>query len=138
MVTELHIGDHICPRYERAVQIIGKRWTPLIIRTLLARPRRFGDMTNIIGGLSDRLLSERLKELEACGILERRVFPETPVRIEYILTAKGRELEHVVEAIQHWADGWEPVEGVVGATSRSGPRDPSASPPPPSAPLASG
>ena len=110
MVTELHMGDHMCPRYERAVHIIGKRWTPLIIRTLLARPRRFGDMTSIIGGLSDRLLSERLKELEGCGIVERRVFPETPVRIEYLLTGKGRELEHVVEAIQRWADGWEPAE----------------------------
>lgn len=100
----------MCPRYERAVQILGKRWTPLIIRTLLARPRRFSDMTAIIGGLSDRLLSERLKELESCGIVERRVYPETPVRIEYALTGKGRELEQVVEAIQRWADCWQPVE----------------------------
>ena len=102
-------GDQMCPRYERAVQIIGKRWTPLIVRTLLPRPRRFSDMTTIIDGLSDRLLSERLKELEAFGIVERLVYPETPVRIEYVLTDKGRELEQVVEAIQRWADCWEKV-----------------------------
>jgi DNA-binding HxlR family transcriptional regulator len=102
----MHNGDQMCPRYEAAVQIIGKRWTPLIVRTLLVQPRRFTEITAIIGGLSDRLLSERLKELESCGILERRVFPETPVRIEYALTDKGRELEHVVTAIQHWADAW--------------------------------
>ena len=103
------LDDEMCPRYERAVQILGKRWTPLIIRTLLPRPRRFGDMTTIIG-VSDRLLSERLKELEACGILERRVYPETPVRIEYALTTRGLELDQVVEAIQKWADCWTPAE----------------------------
>ena len=97
----------MCPRYERAVQILGKRWTALIVRTLLPRPRRFSDMISHIPGLSDRLLSERLKELESCGIVERRVFAEMPVRIEYTLTGKGHELQHVVEAIQHWADCWD-------------------------------
>jgi DNA-binding HxlR family transcriptional regulator len=106
----LSLEDQMCPRYEGAVQILGKRWTAMIVRTLLPRPRRFSDMTAIISGLSDRLLSERLKELEACGILERRVFAQTPVRIEYALTAKGLELEQVVEAIQKWADCWTPVK----------------------------
>ncbi len=100
----------MCPRYQRAVEVLGKRWTALIVRTLLPRPRRFSDITAIVAGLSDRLLSERLKELESCAIVERRVYPDTPVRIEYILTDKGRELERVVEAIQHWADCWEPAE----------------------------
>lgn len=103
-------GDDMCPRYERAVQILGKRWTALIVRTLLPRPRRFSDMTTIIPGLSDRLLSERLKELESCGIVQRSVFAETPVRIEYTLTGKGHELQHVVQAIQYWADCWAPAE----------------------------
>jgi DNA-binding HxlR family transcriptional regulator len=107
---EHHSGDEMCPRYERAVQILGKRWTAMIVRTLLPRPRRFSDMTSIIDGLSDRLLSERLKELEACGIVERRVYAETPVRIEYTLTGKGRELDRVVDAIQSWANNWTPVE----------------------------
>src|SRR3990167_252462 len=110
-MTEALFGDQMCPRYEQAVQILGKRWTTMIVRTLLPRPRRFSDMTAIIDGLSDRLLSERLKELEACGIVERRVFAETPVRIEYALTAKGLELDQVVEAIQKWADCWTPDVG---------------------------
>lgn len=97
----------MCPRYQRAVEILGKRWTGLIIRVLLPGPRRFGAMTGAIDGMSDRLLSERLKELESCGILERRVYPNTPVLIEYALTDKGLELEQVVEAIQHWADCWD-------------------------------
>lgn len=104
-------GDDMCPRYQRAVEILGKRWTALIIRTLLTRPRRFSDITTIVSGLSDRLLSERLKELEACAIVERQVFADTPVRIEYVLTAKGRELEQVVEAIQRWADCWGEPSG---------------------------
>jgi DNA-binding HxlR family transcriptional regulator len=109
-MSEALAGDEMCPRYQRAVEVLGKRWTALIIRVLLPRPRRFSEMTVAIQGLSDRLLSERLKELEACGILQRHVYPETPVRIEYALTGKGLELEQVVEAIQHWANCWEPLE----------------------------
>ncbi len=109
-MSEALFGDQMCPRYERAVQILSKRWTTLIVRTLLPRPRRFSEMTAIISGLSDRLLSERLKELEHCGIVERSVYPETPVRIEYALTTKGRELDQVVEAIQSWANAWAPAE----------------------------
>jgi DNA-binding HxlR family transcriptional regulator len=114
-------GDEMCPRYERAVQILGKRWTAMIVRTLLARPRRFSDMTSIIDGLSDRLLSERLKELESCGILGRHVYPDTPVRIEYRLTDKGRELEQVVEAIQSWANSWD-ANTELATTSRGEPQ----------------
>jgi len=108
-MTESNFGDQMCPRYERAVAILGKRWTALIVRTLLPRSRRFTELTAIIAGLSDRLLSERLKELESCGIVERRVYPETPVRIEYALTEKGRQLDRVVDAIQLWANRWEPA-----------------------------
>ncbi len=103
------LAEEMCPRYQRAVEILGKRWTALIIRVLLPRPRRFSEMTVAIDGLSDRLLSERLKELEGCGIVQRRVYPETPVRIEYALTDKGLEMQQVVDAIQHWADCWEPT-----------------------------
>jgi DNA-binding HxlR family transcriptional regulator len=116
-------SDEMCPRYQRAVDILGKRWTALIVRTLLTRPRRFRDITGVVGGLSDRLLSERLKELEACGIVERRVFAETPVRIEYLLTEKGRELQQVVEAIQKWADCWAPAESPLVAAQASRPVD---------------
>lgn len=113
-MSDAAFGEQMCPRYEQAVQILSKRWTTLIVRTLLPHPRRFSEMTTVISGLSDRLLSERLKELESCGIVERRVFAETPVRIEYALTAKGRELDQVVEAIQRWADCWAPAPQELG------------------------
>lgn len=110
-MTTDHIPDidlaHLCPKYERAVRILGKRWTALIIRALLGGSRRFTEISSYVGGISDRLVSERLKELEEEGIVERRVYPETPVRIEYVLTDKGRELEGVVEAVQRWADKWQ-------------------------------
>jgi DNA-binding HxlR family transcriptional regulator len=95
-----------CPLYHRAVELIGRRWTGAILRALLAGIERFSDLTAAIPGLSDRLLSERLKELEAEGIVSRLVIPETPVRIEYHLTEKGRALGSVVEAVSAWADVW--------------------------------
>lgn len=105
--VEKLVSEELCPRYQRAIEILGKRWTGLIIRVLLPGPRRFGEVIHAVPGLSDRLLSDRLRELEGCGIVERCVYPETPVRIEYCLTDKGRELEDVVGAIQKWADCWE-------------------------------
>jgi DNA-binding HxlR family transcriptional regulator len=99
-------GDELCPRYQRAIDIVGKRWTCLILRVLLGGPRRFGQIEDVVGGLSARMLSERLKELEACGIVERRVYPQTPVRIEYTLTEKGRGLQRALDELQRWADAW--------------------------------
>ena len=98
--------EAFCPYYHRAVEIIGRRWSGAILRALLHGVNRFSDMTRIIPGLSDRMLSERLKELEAEGIVERRVIPETPVRVEYHLTNKGRDLGSAVEAVSHWAEAW--------------------------------
>ncbi|HZU05377.1 MAG TPA: helix-turn-helix domain-containing protein [Chloroflexota bacterium] len=103
---EKHAGG-LCPRYQRAIDIIGKRWTGLILRVLLDGPRRFCQIEAVVDGLSARMLSERLKELEACGIVERRVYPETPVRIEYALTEKGRGLQRALDELQRWADRWE-------------------------------
>jgi DNA-binding HxlR family transcriptional regulator len=100
-----------CPRYEGAMSLLSKRWTGLILRALLAGCDRFTAIAAYVPGLSDRVLSERLKELESEGIIERRVHPETPVRIEYVLTPKGEELRQIVEAVQTWADKW--VESAV-------------------------
>ncbi|MCE7927757.1 MAG: winged helix-turn-helix transcriptional regulator [Dehalococcoidia bacterium] len=100
--------DGFCPRYHKAVELVGRRWTGAIIRSLLAGRVRFTDIALSVPGLSDRLLSERLKELEAEDVVERLVFPETPVRIEYHLTQKGRALEKVVDAIADWAEEWIP------------------------------
>ena len=95
-----------CPLYHRAIEIIGRRWTGVIVRALLSGASRFGEIRSTVPGLSDRLLSERLKELEAEGIVERQVLPETPVRIEYRLTPKGEALASVVTAMSAWAEEW--------------------------------
>src|SRR5207249_3722435 len=98
-------------KYEHAMSLLGKRWTGLILRALLSGECRFSQICAYVPGLSDRLLSERLKELEAEGIVERHVYAETPVRVEYVLTPKGDELRGIVDAVQEWADVWVPVEG---------------------------
>ncbi|HLJ61492.1 MAG TPA: helix-turn-helix domain-containing protein [bacterium] len=102
-------GAHICPRYRRAIELVGKRWTGGIIRALMDGPRRFSSLLDAVPGMHDRVLSERLKELEAAEVIRRRVYAETPVRIEYELTEKGRELEKVVEEMQRWANRWMPA-----------------------------
>lgn len=102
-----------CPRYHRAVEIIGRRWTGAIIRALLAGRTRFTEIIDAVPGLSDRLLSERLKELEAEGVVERLVTPTTPVKVEYRLTDKGRALVPVVEAVSAWAESWMPESAAV-------------------------
>jgi len=96
--------EHMCPRYEKAAEILGRKWTTLIIRILLGGKKRFVEFREQIPQVSDRLLSERLKALEAEGIVTRRVCPTKPVRVEYELTEKGRALEPVVKAIQAWAE----------------------------------
>lgn len=96
----------MCPRYEHAIQLLGKRWTGLILDTLLQGPRRFCEMTAAVDGLSDRVLSDRLRELEAEGIIERVVYPQIPVRVEYRLTDKGQDIKPVIQAIHAWAEKW--------------------------------
>src|SRR5690606_35780840 len=96
----------MCPKYEAAIDLLGKRWTALIIRVLLDGPKRFKDIKAQIPGVSDKMLTDRMKELETFGIVERRVYPETPVRSEYVLTDKGKSLEGVIAEIQHWSDRW--------------------------------
>ena len=95
-----------CPYFRRAVELIGRRWTGAILRALQADVCHFSALVSTIPGLSDRMLSERLRELEAEGLVERRVIPEMPVRVEYALTAKGRALGDVFAAISAWAAAW--------------------------------
>lgn len=85
---------------------MGKRWNGLIIRVLLEGPKRFSDISNMIPQLSDRVLSERFKELESEGIVKRNVYPETPVRIEYELTEKGAALRGVMDEVEKWGETW--------------------------------
>lgn len=95
-----------CPYFHQAVELIGGRWTGVIIRAMLAGKVRFGELAAAIPGISDRMLSERLKELEAAGIVVRHVYPLTPVRIEYRLTPKGEALASVIQAISDWSLDW--------------------------------
>ena len=102
---QLHLSA-FCPRFHHAVELIGRRWTGAILRALLGGATRFSDIAKTVPHLSDRLLSERLKELEAEGIVVRMVTAERPPRTEYHLTEKGRALEHVMTAISTWANDW--------------------------------
>jgi DNA-binding HxlR family transcriptional regulator len=96
----------LCPRYHHAVELIGRRWTGAIIRMLLPGRARFNTLRAAVPEISDRMLSERLRELEAEGLIIREVIPDLPVRVEYELTAKGQALQHVVDAIGTWAQEW--------------------------------
>jgi len=95
----------ICPKFEKAMRILSQRWTGLIIYQLLNGSQRFCAIESSIG-ISGRLLSERLKDLEQQGIVRREVFPETPVRIEYSLTEKGKALTPLMKEIETWSQTW--------------------------------
>ena len=102
----------MCPRYAAAMTILGKKWNGLILRSLMEGPRRFTEMAAYVPGLSDRLLSQRLQELEEAGIVARAVYSHRPVLVEYSLTPQGQALREVVEAIQRWADIWGQPFGI--------------------------
>ena len=107
--------ESFCPRYHHAVELIGRRWTGAIIRMLLPGSARFNALRAAVPDISDRMLAERLRELETEGIITRTVIPDVPVRVEYELTAKGRALEGVVLAIAKWAEGWITAEEIATA-----------------------
>src|SRR5215218_4645421 len=96
----------LCPRYHHAIELIGRRWSGAILQVMRGGVVRFSDLAAAIPGLSDRMLSERLKELEAEQLVERRVIPETPVRVEYRLTPRGEALGTVLDAVGSWAHTW--------------------------------
>jgi DNA-binding HxlR family transcriptional regulator len=106
----------LCARFHRAVELVGRRWTGAIIQLLLNGPARYAELRDAIPDISDRMLSERLRELEEEGILSRKVIPESPVRVEYALTKKGRALEPTLAALGTWAQQW--IEDQIAASSR--------------------
>src|SRR3954447_1938107 len=99
----------ICPRYHHAVELIGRRWNGAIVRILLDRPARFAEIAAQIPDISDRMLAERLKELESEHVLVRTVIPATPVRVESSLSERGRALEPTIRALSDWAEEWIPA-----------------------------
>lgn len=113
-------APELCTRFHRASELIGRRWTGAIIFVLLKARCRFATLRDAIPDITDRMLSDRLQELEAEGIVERTVIPETPVRVEYALTRKGRALADAIQAISHWADKW--VDAPPAPAARPGKR----------------
>jgi DNA-binding HxlR family transcriptional regulator len=99
----------LCPRFHQAVELIGRRWTGAILRMLMGGRQRYSDLKGAVPEISDRMLSERLRELEAEGLVRRIVTPDTPVRVEYELTDKGVSLEEPLRAISAWAEEWIPA-----------------------------
>jgi DNA-binding HxlR family transcriptional regulator len=100
------IEGPVCRHFQRAAELLAKRWSPQIVRALLSGTTRFTELRDAIPPISDALLSDRLKELETEGIVTRTVVPETPVRVEYGLTERGRDLSRVIEELGEWAERW--------------------------------
>jgi DNA-binding HxlR family transcriptional regulator len=95
----------ICPKFEKAISLLSQRWSALVIYQLLSGSQRFTEIQSAIG-ISGKVLSDRLKDLEHQGVVKREVIPETPVIIEYSLTDKGRSLEPVLREIESWSQHW--------------------------------
>lgn len=97
-----------CPLYHEAVELIGRRWTGAIVEVLMQADAalRFNELGSALPGVSDRMLSERLKELEERGVVERRVEAGPPVKVSYELTAMGRGLEPALAELKVWARRW--------------------------------
>jgi len=96
----------VCPHFHDAIELIGKRWTGAIVFALTEGPLRFGELGKAVPGLSDRLLSRRLRELEREGLVERRVEEGSPVRVTYSLTEAGAELGPAIAELKSWARRW--------------------------------
>lgn len=102
MSTEIKL----CPKFEHAFEILGKRWNGLIIHSLMESNLRFSQLEQIIPQLSARMLTFRLKELEDEGLIDRVVNDSSPIRVEYRLTEKGRDLRAAMNQIGDWATKW--------------------------------
>ena len=109
----------LCTRFHRASELIGRRWTGAIIFVLLKSRCRFAVLRDAIPEITDRMLSDRLQELEMEGIVDRTVIPEAPVRVEYALTKKGRALAGPIDAIVEWAHKWSDAEAPPAKTVKS-------------------
>jgi DNA-binding HxlR family transcriptional regulator len=101
------MGGAVCPHFHHAIELIGKRWTGAIVCALTEGPMRYCELGKAVSGLSDRLLSQRLRELEEEGLVERQVEAGTPVRVTYSLTEAGRQLDPVFSELKSWARRWK-------------------------------
>ena len=99
--------EQVCPDFHAAIELIGRRWAGAILWALSERPRYFAELGAGVPGLSDRLLSRRLRELEEAGLVERSVQEGNPARVSYALTEKGQALEPALAALRDWARAWK-------------------------------
>ena len=111
--------EHLCPRFQAAMDVLGKPWTGMILTVLAAGAMRFRDLTERLDVIGDRMLSERLKELEAKGLVTRRVLPGPPVGVEYELTPAGRGFGDVADALERWGQA---VMGAEAPAAKKAPR----------------
>ena len=98
-----------CARFQSAIELIGRRWSGAILVAMQAGATRFSEIRDRVPGLSDRLLSDRLRELEAAGLIAREVVPDVPVQVRYALTAKAGDLMPIARDLAEWAARWEPA-----------------------------
>ena len=117
-MNEVH---RVCVRYHAAIELIGARWTGAILRVLFTGQHRYAQIKAAVPGLSDTMLAQRLRTLEDEGLVERRVVPSSPVQVEYHLTAKGLDLEQVIEAVMVWSHTWIPLPEEAAAGAVGGP-----------------
>jgi len=106
MQTETTHEILFCGRFQAAIELVGRRWTGAIVRALFHGPQRFNALLSGIPGLSDRLLAQRLKQLETEGLVRREVSPGPPVCVSYDLTDSGRELQEALGVLGAWAERW--------------------------------
>ena len=97
----------VCPDFHAAVELVGKRWTGAILWALVSKPHYFADLCDAVPGVSERMLSERLRELESEGLVERSVHSTAPPRVSYALTEKGAALEPALREMRDWARAWK-------------------------------
>ncbi len=105
-MSEVH---KVCARFHTAIELLGGRWTGAVLRALVTGSHRFADIKAAVPNLSDTMLSQRLRELEAAGLVERHVMATSPVRVEYELTQMGLEVEPVLDAVIAWSHRWVPL-----------------------------
>ena len=103
-------GKQVCPHFHAAIELVGKRWSGAILSALSDGPCRFGELNESVPRLSDRLLSQRLRELESTGLVEREVEPGTPTKVTYSLTEKGADLDPALRELREWGQRWKASE----------------------------
>jgi DNA-binding HxlR family transcriptional regulator len=111
---QVQIPEHQCRAFARPAELVGKRWSAAILLAGRLGAERFGDYRHSVPGISDRLLSQRLKELEAEGLVVRTVVPSTPVQILYRLTEAGQELVDALQPLAAWGHRWRPEGARLG------------------------